>query len=330
MMKAICIHQHGSPEVLEYIDLPMPEASGKMVLVKNTAIGVNFVDTQHRQGGIYPVNLPLIPGTEAAGCVEAVGKDVNHFQPGDRVAYAGYMGGNYAEYTLVPEEQLVPIPDGLSEELAAASLLQGMTALCLSHTVYPIQQDDWVLIHAAAGGVGSLLVQMAKRRGANVIGTVSTATKAEAAMNAGVDNVIRYQEDDFETETLRITEGKGVQVVYDSIGRDTFDKSLRVLARRGYLVVFGQTSGVVPPFAINDLSGLTGVGQGSLFLTWAALSHYNTSYEELASRANSVFEMLLKGELKILISGRYPLQEAAQAHRLLESRKVAGKLLLIP
>jgi NADPH:quinone reductase len=329
-MKAVQIHQHGSPEVLTYLDLPMPEASGKMLLVRNTAIGVNFVDIQHRLGGYYPVNLPLIPGTEAAGIVEAMGNEVSRFHIGQRVAYAGYMGGNYAEYTLVPEDQLVPIPDSLSEELAAASLLQGMTALCLSHTVYPIQQDDWVLVHAAAGGVGSLLVQMAKLRGAKVIGTVSNASKAQAAKEAGADYIIRYQEEDFESETLRITEGKGVHVVYDAIGKATFDKSIRVLAQRGWMVVYGQTSGAVPPFNINDLSGLTNVGKGSLFLTWAALSHYNTSYDELASRAAQVFEMLLKGDLKVLISGCFPLKDAAEAHRLLESRSVAGKLLLIP
>jgi NADPH2:quinone reductase len=330
MMKAIRIHQHGGPEVLECVDLAIPQASSNSVLVKNTAIGVNFVDVQHRMGGIYPVTLPLIPGTEAAGIVEAIGEEVSRFRIGQRVAYAGYMGGNYAEYTLVPEDQLVPVPDGLSEELAAASLLQGMTALCLSHTVYPIQQGDWVLVHAAAGGVGSLLVQMAKLRGAKVIGTVSNAAKADAAKEAGADYVIRYQEQDFEAETLSITAGKGVQVVYDAIGKTTFDKSIRVLAQRGYMVVYGQTTGAVPPFNINDLSGLTGVGKGSLFLTWAALSHYNTSYEDLASRASIVFEMLLKQELKVLISGRYPLENAAEAHRLLEARGVSGKLLLIP
>lgn len=329
-MKAIRIHQHGGAEVLEYIDLPMPEASGKLLLIKNTAIGVNFVDVQHRAGGYYPVALPLIPGTEAAGIVEAVGEEVSRFQVGQRVAYAGYMGGNYAEYTLVPEDQLVPIPDGLSEELAAASLLQGMTALCLSHTVYPIQAGDWVLVHAAAGGVGSLLVQMAKHCGAQVIGTVSSAAKADAARESGADFVIRYQEEDFESETLRITEGKGVQVVYDAIGKATFEKSIRVLAQRGFMVVYGQTSGAVPPFDINDLSGLTGVGKGSLFLTWAALSHYNNRYEDLASRASSVFGMLLNGEINVMISGRFALKDAAEAHRLLEARAVAGKLLLIP
>ena len=330
-MKAIVIRKHGGPEVLQIEDIPMPTPQHKEVLVRNQAIGVNFVDTQHRAGLNYPVNLPLIPGTEAAGWVEAVGPDVSEFAVGDRVGYAGYMGGNYAEYTVVPEEKLVPVPAEVTFELAAATLLQGMTAHCLAYSVYPIKERDIVLIQAAAGGVGLLLVQMAKQRGATVIGTVSTPQKAEFARAIGADHVIVHTQADFEAETMRLTHGEGVHVVYDSVGRTTFDKGMRVLRAQGYMIVFGLSSGPVPPFDINRLSGITGSGnKGSLFLTWATLSDYAAKREDLLWRAGAVLDWVAKGMLKVHIAHTLPLTEAAEAHRLVESRQVVGKVVLLP
>ena len=330
-MKAIYIHKHGEPEVLQVEDIPTPIPHHKEVLVKNQAIGVNFVDTQHRAGLNYPVNLPLIPGTEAAGFVESVGPGVSEFWVGDRVGYAGYMGGNYAEYTVVPEVKLIPIPVNVSFELAAAALLQGMTAHCLAYSVYPIKEKDIVLIQAAAGGVGLFLVQMAKHRGATVIATVSSAEKAELVRTMGADHVILYTQTDFASETMRLTQGEGVHAVYDSVGRTTFDKGISVLRGQGYMIVFGLSSGPVPPFDINRLSGITGSGnKGSLFLTWATLSDYAAKREDLLWRARDVLDWIAEGSLKVHIAGRFPLTEAAAAHRLIESRQVAGKVLLLP
>lgn len=329
-MKAIQIEKHGDPNVLKLIDIAIPELQSGMVLVKNKAIGVNYVDVQHRQGGYYPVTLPLIPGIEAAGIIEAVSKEVSLFKDGDRVAYGGYMGGNYAEYTLVPEEQLVPVPEALSFELAAAGLMSGMTAQFLSHDVYPIQQNDWVLIHAAAGAVGMALVQMAKRRGAKLIGTVSTTEKEEAVRKLGADYVIRYRETDFAEEVLKITAGEGLHVIYDAVSKTTFDKGIDILRTRGWMVVYGQTSGAAPLFDINRLSGLTGGGiGGSKFLTWAALSHYNKTHQDLLKRAALVYQMILDAQLQIEINRCFALEEAAEAHRLLENRSTIGKLLLL-
>ena len=241
------------------------------------------------------------------------------------------MGGNYAEYTLVPETKLVPVPVNLGFELAAAVLLQGMTAHCLSHSVYPIKEKDIVLIHAAAGGVGSLLVQMAKHRGASVIGTVSTPEKAALARAVGADHVIDYTQSDFETETMRLTNGEGVHAVYDAVGRTTFDKGIKVLRTKGCLVVYGLSSGPVPPFDINRLSGITGSGnKGSLFLTWASLGDYASNREDLLWRAGDVLHWVASGSLKVHIVGTFALTEAADAHRLLESRQVAGKVILLP
>ena len=260
-----------------------------------------------------------------------MGPSVNEFKVGDRVGYAGYMGGDYAEYTVIPEAKLVPVPDDVTFELAAAVLLQGMTAHCLAYSVYPIKKANIVLIQAAAGGVGLLLVQMAKRRGATVIGTVSTAEKAELVKAVGADHVILYSQADFETETMRLTDGEGVHAVYDSVGRTTFDKGIKVLRTQGYMVVFGLSSGPVPAFDINRLSGITGSGnKGSLFLTWATLSDYAAKREDLLWRARDVFEGVGKGELTVHIAGTFPLDEAADAHRLLESRQIGGKVLLIP
>jgi NADPH:quinone reductase len=330
-MKAVSILEHGTPEVLQLTDVFKPNPKAGDVLVQNKAIGVNFVDTQHRAGSPYPVSLPLIPGIEAAGVVEAIGETVNELKPGDRVGYAGYMGGNYAEYTVVPETKLVPLPDTVSFELAAASLLQGMTAHALSHSVYNIKSGDTVLVHAAAGGVGLLLVQMAKRLGATVIGTVSTPEKAELVRAMGADYIINYSESDFESETMRFTNGEGVQAVYDSIGKTTFDKSINVLRAQGYMVIYGLTSGSVTPFDINRLSGITGSdNKGSLFLTWAASSDYTSKREDLLWRANDVLTWVVDGSLKVPIARTFSLTQAAEAHRLLENRQSTGKLLLLP
>lgn len=331
MMQAIFIREHGGPDVLRLEDIPIPVPQRCEVLVKNKAIGVNFVDTQHRSGENYPVTLPLIPGIEAAGVVEAVGPGVTTLNSGDHVGYAGHMGGDYAEYTLVPEEKLVPVPDNVSFELAAASLLQGITAHALTHSVYPVKENDTVLVHAAAGGVGLLLVQMAKRHGATVIGTVSTREKAELAKSVGADHIIVYTRDDFEAETMRLTNGEGVHAVYDGVGKTTFDKGIRVLRAQGYMVVYGLTSGSVPPFDINRLSGITGSGnKGSLFLTWATSSDYTSKREDLLWRARDVFKWLADGTLKVHIAQTFPLAKAAEAHRLIENRKVSGKIVLIP
>jgi NADPH:quinone reductase len=330
-MKAVSVLEHGGPEVLHLTDIFTPTPKSGEVLVENKAIGVNFVDAQHRTGSPYPVSLPLIPGIEAAGVVEAVGEQVSEFKMGDRVGYAGYMGGNYAQYTVVPETKLVPIPEKVSFELAAASLLQGITAHALTRSVYPINQGDTVLIQAAAGGVGLFLVQLAKRRGATVIGTVSTDDKAELVKAMGADHVILYTQSDFETETMRLTNNEGVHAVYDSVGKTTFDKGIHVLRAQGYMVVYGLSSGSVSPFDINRLSGITGSGnKGSLFLTWATSSDYTSKREDLLWRAKDVLGWVADGLLKVPIAKTFPLAEAAKAHRLLESRKSIGKILLLP
>ncbi|MEM9955099.1 MAG: quinone oxidoreductase [Chloroflexota bacterium] len=330
-MKVISFSQHGSPDVLEVLDVDIPTPTGNQVLVHNQAIGVNYVDVQHRQGGYYEVELPLISGIEAAGTVAAVGETASEFATGDRVAYAGYMGGNYAEYTLVPEDRLFPVPDGVDFDIAAASVLQGITAYVLTHHVYPVQHGDWILVHAAAGGVGSLLTQMGHYLGATVIGTVSTNEKAQFARQMGVNHVIRYTEADFEQVTNQLTDDVGVHVVYDAIGKTTFDKSLACLRKRGMMVVYGQSSGPVPPFDINRLSGITpSSGRGSLFLTWASGSHYIEARSDLLNNARDLFNLLLNERIQPYIADRLPLTEAAEAHRKLEAREVMGKLILMP
>lgn len=330
-MKAVFVRKHGGPNMLQVEDVPIPTPHSGEVLVKNQAIGINFVDVQHRAGLNYPIDLPFIPGIEAAGIVEAVGPDVTEFSVGDRVGYSGYMGGDYADYTVVPETRLVHVPDRVSFELAAASLLQGMTAHCLTHSAYPIKQDDVVLIHAGAGGVGSFLVQMAKARGATVITTVSTAEKARLAETLGADHVILYTQADFEKETMRLTQGEGVHVVYDSVGRTTFDKGLKVLRAQGYMVVYGLSSGSIPPFDVNRLSGITGSdNKGSLFLTWATLSDYAAKRADLVWRAREVLNWMAEGTLTVNIDRIMPLTEVAEAHRLLEARQVIGKIVVLP
>jgi NADPH:quinone reductase len=322
-MRAIQVSQVGGPEALQLVEVPTPTPAADEALVQIKAAGVNFIDVYFREGR-YPAPLPFINGQEAAGVVTGVGSNVSSVKVGDRVAYTG-VRGSYAEYAAVPAERLVVIPDQLDFQSAAAAMLQGMTAHYLSHSTYPIQRGDRVLIHAASGGVGLLLVQMAKHLGARVIGTVGNAAKAELARDAGADEVILYSEQDFEAETKRLTNNEGVHVVYDGVGKATFEKDLNVLRPRGYLVLFGGASGAVPPFDLIQLSQ-----KGSLFLTRPTLHHYIHTRAELEHRSNDVLNMLAAGELKLRIHQTYPLAEAQQAHLDLEGRKTSGKLLLIP
>lgn len=321
-MKAIQIIEYGGPEVLTLADMPMPEPAEGQVRVKVEAVGVNFVDVYHRKGS-YEGQLPLILGREAAGAVDAVGSGVNDLTVGQKVAFAT-VSGSYAEYVVGPAASMVPVPPGVSSEVAAAVMLQGMTAHYLTHSTYPLQEGDSCLIHAAAGGVGHLLVQMAKMRGARVLATVSTEEKARLARETGADEVIRYTEVEFDEAVRQLTGGRGVNVVYDSVGRTTFMKSLRSLQPRGYLVLYGQSSGAVEPFDPQLLNKY-----GSLFLTRPSLHHYSSS-EELAQRAGDLFRWLAEGRLHVRIDRTYPLAEAAEAHRALEGRQTSGKVLLLP
>jgi NADPH2:quinone reductase len=322
-MKAIQVARVGGPEALTLVDVPVPDPKPNEALVQIKLAGVNFIDVYFREGR-YPAPLPFINGQEAAGMVVAVGPDVTTLRLGDRVAYTGVLG-SYAEYAAVPADRLVKIPDELDFEQAAAAMLQGMTAHYLSHSTYPIKIGDTVLIHAAAGGVGLLLVQMAKQLGARVIATAGSEAKAQLARGAGADEVIIYTEQDFETETLRLTGNRGLQVVYDGVGKDTFERDLKVLSPRGYLVLFGGASGAVPPFDPLELTK-----HGSLFVTRPSLHHYVASREELERRANDVLQMIVRGDLKLRIHKKYPLEDVRQAHLDLEGRKTTGKLLLIP
>jgi NADPH2:quinone reductase len=322
-MKAIQVSAVGGAEALTLVDLPIPEPKANEALVHIEAAGVNFIDVYFREGR-YPAPLPFVNGQEAAGEVVAVGSEVTSLKPGDRVAYTGVLG-SYAEYSAVPAERLVTIPDELDCNQAAAAMLQGMTAHYLSHSTYAIKRGDTVLIHAAAGGVGLLLVQMAKQLGARVLGTAGSEDKSQLARAAGADEVIIYTTQDFETETRRLTNGAGVDVVYDGVGKDTFARDLKVLRPRGYLVLFGGASGAVPPFDLLELTK-----HGSLFVTRPSLQHYVATRVELDQRAGAVLHGVVSGELKLRIHQTYSLAEAAQAHRDLESRKTTGKLLLIP
>lgn len=322
-MKAIVVESTGGPEVLTLKEHETPAPKTGEALVRLEAIGINYIDVYHRTG-LYPLPRPFIPGMEAAGVVETVGEGVTEVSVGDRVAYA-MQPGAYAEYASVPAWKLVNVPAGVSAEQAAATMLQGMTAHYLATSVYGLKAGDAALIHAAAGGVGLLLIQLAKRVGARAIGTVSTEAKAQLAREAGADDVILYTQQDFETETRRITEGKGVQVVYDSVGKDTFLKSLNCLAPRGMLALFGQSSG---PVAVFDPALLA--QKGSLFLTRPSLMQYAATREELLWRAGELFDWIKAGELKLRIEKTFPLADAAEAHRQLEGRKTTGKVLLIP
>lgn len=320
-MRAIRVHEYGSPEVmrLEEIDLPEP-GPGEVRVMLETA-GVNFVDTYQRSGQ-YNMSLPYTPGSEGGGVVDTLGPEVEGLAPGDPVAYAMQLGA-YADYAVVPAWKLVPVPPGVNLLTATAAMLQGMTAHYLTHDTYPIQSGDTALIHAAAGGVGLLLVQLAKLRGARVIGTVSTGEKELLAREAGADEIIRYTEQDFEDEVRRLTDGRGVDVVYDSVGRDTFYKSLNCLRPRGYMVLFGQSSGAVEPIDPQILNQ-----KGGLFLTRPALHHYNHDRAEVLRRANDLFDWIGSGQLSVRIDKTFPLAEAAEAHRYLESRQSKGKMLL--
>src|SRR5258708_29938397 len=322
-MKVIRVLEYGNADKLIYDDAPIPEPGSGQVRVKIEAIGVNFVEIYHRSG-LYQRALPFIPGSEFAGIVDSIGDGVSDFKPGDRVASDTGSEG-YAEYALTPAETLLHIPENVNTEQAVAVLLQGITGHYLSYSTYPLKQGDTALIHAAAGGIGLLLVQVAKRCGARVIGTVSTEEKAQLARQAGADEVILYSRDDFEAETKRLTDGKGVEVVYDSVGKTTFDKSLNCLKPRGYMVLFGQSSGPVPPVDPQILNR-----KGSLFLTRPTIGHYTLTRDEFMWRANDVFGWLASGELTVRIDKTFPLKDASGAHRYLEDRQSKGKVLLIP
>jgi NADPH:quinone reductase len=322
-MKAIQIQQTGGPEVLNLVDLTVPTPGPGEVLVKIHASGINFIDIYYREGR-YKTELPFIDGQEGAGIVEAVGGGVTDFKPGDPVAWCHIMG-SYAEYSVVPAAMLIHVPPHLDLKLAAAVILQGMTAHYLAHSTFPLKSEDTALVHAAAGGVGLLLTQIATQAGTRVIGTVSTEEKAKLAREAGAAEVILYTQVDFEAETKKLTDGRGVYVVYDSVGKTTFDKSLNVLRPRGMMVLYGGSSGPVPPF---DLIGLS--TKGSLFITRPTLKHYTLTRDELLTRAGAVLDAVAAGTLKVRMEHTYPLSEARQAHIELESRKTTGKLLLIP
>ena len=321
-MKAIRVHEVGGPDVLRYEDVPVPTPGSGQALVKIEAIGLNFLDCYFRSG-LYKTALPFTPGNEAAGTVTAIAPDVTTVRVGDRVSYAPAMGA-YAEYAVVTADRLIPIPDAVDARTAAAVTLQGMTAHYLATSTYPLKPGDTALVHAAAGGVGLLLVQIAKLRGARVFGTVSSTEKVAWAREAGADEVIVYTEQDFEAEVMRLTSGKGVNVVYDSVAKTTFDKSLNCLGVRGVLALFGQSSGPVPPVDPARLA------KNAVFLTRPGLGQYTVTREEMLQRARDVFEWVQAGRLRVRVPRTLPLQDAAEAHRLLEGRKTTGKVLLIP
>ncbi len=322
-MKAVRIHKYGGPEVLTYEDIPVPEPKTGEARVKIEAIGLNFIDIYQRTG-LYPLQTPFTLGMEGAGVVDAIGDSVSDVKSGDRVAYAMVLG-SYAEYAIVPAAKLAPLPANVDMKSAAALMLQGMTAHYLTHSTYQLKSGDTALIHAAAGGVGLLLVQIAKMLGARVIGTVGTEAKAQLAKQAGADETILYAKTDFLTEVKKLTDGKGVNIVYDSVGATTFEKSLDCLRPRGYLALFGQSSGPVAPLDPGKLAA-----KGSLFLTRPTLAHYMLDRAELLARADDLFNWTAAGKLKLRIESTLPLQDAAQAHRLLEGRKTTGKVVLVP
>ncbi|MFN3705546.1 MAG: quinone oxidoreductase family protein [Thermoflexales bacterium] len=322
-MKAIRVHRSGEPDVLQLEELPTPEPGPGEVLVRVEAAGLNFIDVYQRRGW-YAMPLPFTPGMEGAGVIEAIGPEVELFRPGNRVAWAMTVGA-YAEYALVPAERLVHVPEDITLEQAAAILLQGMTAHYLARSAFPLRKGDTALIHAAAGGTGQLLVQVARMCGARVIATVSSEAKAALAREAGADEVIIYTQQDFESEVRRLTEGRGVDVVYDSVGRDTFLKGLSCLRPRGFMVLFGQSSGPVGDFDPQLLSQ-----KGSLFLTRPTLAHYMLTRGELLWRSEEVFRWLREGAVRLRIDRTFPLEQAAEAHRYIEGRLTKGKVLLLP
>lgn len=322
-MQAIRVHSPGPPQVLRLEDLPLPTPGPGQVRIRVEAGGVNYLDVYQRTG-LYKISMPAILGQEAAGTVDALGPNVSECKVGDRVASANVLGA-YAEFALVAADRLVPLPDGVDTRRGAAVVLQGLTAHYLTHSTYALNPGDTCLVHAAAGGTGLLLCQIASRRGARVIGTVSTEEKAELAKHAGASDVILYQRDDFEAAVKRLTGGSGVQVVYDSVGRTTFTKGLNCLARRGLMVLYGQSSGPVKPLDPQLLNQ-----KGSLFLTRPSLAHYIADRAELLQRSRELLQWVADGQLEVHIGREFPLADAAEAHRALEGRLTAGKLLLIP
>ena len=322
-MKAIRVHETGGPEVLRYEDVADPTPGAGELLIDVEAVGLNFIEIYQRLGQ-YPMSRPFTPGSEAAGTVRAVGSNAGDFKVGNRVVSQSVKGA-YAERAIVPAEKAVRIPDGVETKVAAAAWLQGLTARYLSHSTYPLAKGDACLVHAAAGGVGLLLCQMAKRRGAFVIGTASTPDKRALAHKAGADEMIDYTSQDFAADARRLTGGAGVSVVYDSVGKTTFDKSLDSLKRRGMLVLFGQSSGPVPAFDPQILNR-----KGSLYLTRPTLNDYVATRDELLSRAKDLLGGIQRGELSVRIGAEYPLAKVADAHGALTARKTTGKVLLIP
>jgi NADPH2:quinone reductase len=322
-MRAIRIHAIGGPDVLQVEDIPVPEPGPGAVRIKLEAIGLNFIDI-YRRSGLYATTFPAILGTEAAGVVEAIGSGVTLFQPGDRVGSTAIPNA-YAEYAVAPADALVPIPQGIATPAAAAALLQGMTAHYLTHSTFPLRAGQTALVHAAGGGVGALLTQIAVRQGARVLATVSNEAKAQIARASGAHEVIMYTQTDFAAETRRLTGGAGVDVVYDSVGKTTFEQSLNSLRRRGMLVLYGQSSGAVPPFDPQTLNA-----KGSLFLTRPTIAHYIQDRAELLWRATDIFGWIAQGALTVRVDRTFPLAEAAAAQRYLESRAALGKVLLIP
>ena len=322
-MKAVRVHKYGGPEVLTMDDIPVPEPKAGEARVKIEAIGVNFIDIYQRTG-LYPIQTPFTLGSEGAGVVDAVGSGVTEVRKGDRVAYSMVIGA-YAEFAVVPAWRLVPVAVNVDAKSAACLMLQGMTAHYLAHSTYALKKGETALVHAAAGGVGLLLIQIAKQLGANIIGTVSTEAKAQLAKEVGADHVILYTQSDFLAEVKKLTENRGVNVVYDSVGQTTFDKSLDCLKPRGYLVLFGQSSGPVPPFDPGKLAA-----KGSLFLTRPSLAHYTLDRNELLNRSADLFNWTASGKLKLRIEKTFSLANAADAHRALEGRKTTGKVILLP
>lgn len=320
-MRAVQVREHGGPEALEVADVTPAQPGPGEVLVDVAAAGVNYIDTYQREG-IYPMRTPFVPGQEGAGTVRAVGPDVNGVSAGDRVAWTG-VPGSYAEQVVLPATSALPVPETLGDELAAAVPLQGMTAHYLATSTYPVGPGDWTLVHAGAGGVGLLLTQVVKRRGGRVLATTSTPEKAELARRAGADEVASY--DDFVERARDLTAGEGFPVVYDGVGRATFDRSLDALRPRGVMVLYGASSGPVPPVGVQTLNA-----KGSLFLTRPSLVHYLRDRAELASRARDVFGWVAEGSLEVRIGGRYPLDSAGRAHDDLQGRRTTGKLLLLP
>ncbi len=323
IMKAIRVQHIGGPEVMELAEVPAPQAKASEAVVKVNVAGVNSIDGQFRDGRLR-TPLPFIPGQEGAGVVTAVGPQVKALKIGDRVAWSGTLG-SYAEYVAAPEEHLVPVPRAISDDQATAAMMHGLTAHYLVTDAHKLKAGETALVHAAAGGVGLMVVQMAHAIGARVIGTASSDEKAQLAREAGADEVIVFSRQDFETEVKRLTGGKGVEVVYDGVGKATFEKNLNVMRLRGMLVVYGMSSGAVPPVDPAKLSE-----KGSLYMARTTLAHFTATREELLARTSALFSMIADGKLKVRIAKKYPLAEAPQAHRDMEARKLAGKLLLVP